>query len=248
MPEFGLLGRSLQHSFSQTYFSQKFDSLHLADHHYELFELPFIDALPELLGQHPNLRGLNVTIPYKEQVWPYLSEVASSAARVGAVNVIEFAPDGRLIGHNTDVVGFRISLSGFLPPDFTGRALILGSGGASKAVEVALRDLGIGCWVVSRNPMGTGLTYAELTAQVLEDHLLIINATPLGTYPNIEQFPPIPYETLTPQHYLFDLIYNPSETEFMRRGQAQGAQTKNGFEMLCLQAEAAWEIWTGGRE
>ncbi|UOG74382.1 shikimate dehydrogenase [Hymenobacter tibetensis] len=242
MPQFGLLGRSLQHSFSQTYFSQKFDSLHLADHQYELFELPTIDALPELLAEHPDLRGLNVTIPYKEQVWPYLDEIASSAARVGAVNVIEFS-DGRLIGHNTDVVGFRESLKGFVPADFAGRALVLGSGGASKAVEVALRDLNIGYWVVSRNPMGTGLTYAELTPQVLEDHLLVINATPLGTYPKVDEYAPIPYEALTPQHYLHDLIYNPSETEFMRRGQAAGAQTKNGFEMLCLQAEAAWSIW-----
>jgi shikimate dehydrogenase len=242
MPEFGLLGRSLQHSFSQTYFSQKFDSLDLTDHRYELFELPSIDALPELLAEHPDLQGLNVTIPYKEQVWPYLDEIASSAARVGAVNVIEFA-DGRLVGHNTDVHGFRESLSGFLPSGFAGRALVMGSGGASKAVEVALRDLSIGYWVVSRNPMGTGLTYAELTPQILEDHLLIVNATPLGTYPDTEQYPPILYEALTPQHYLFDLIYNPSETEFMRRGQASGAQTKNGFEMLCLQAEAAWQIW-----
>lgn len=243
MPEFGLLGRSLQHSFSQTYFSQKFDNLHLADHNYELFELPSIEALPELLSQHPDLRGLNVTIPYKEQVWPYLTEIASSAARVGAVNVIEFAADGRLVGHNTDIVGFHGSLAGFLPPDFAGRALILGSGGASKAVEVVLRDLNIGYWVVSRNSMGTGLTYAELTPQVLEDHLLVVNATPLGTYPNVEQYPPIPYEALTSQHCLFDLVYNPSETEFMRRGQARGAKTINGFEMLCLQAEAAWDIW-----
>ncbi|UOQ78584.1 shikimate dehydrogenase [Hymenobacter sp. 5516J-16] len=245
MPEFGLLGRSLRHSFSQTYFSQKFHNLELADHHYELFELATMDELPGLLHQHPNLRGLNVTIPYKEQVWPFLNEVAPSAARVGAVNVIEFREDGQLIGHNTDYVGFRESLRGFLPkaklPEM--RALILGSGGASKAVEVALRELNIGYWVVSRNALGAGLTYEELTPRLLQDHPLIVNTTPLGTTPNIEDCPPIPYPYLTSQHYLYDLIYNPTETEFMKRGAAAGAQTKNGFEMLCLQAEAAWQIW-----
>ncbi|QNH62827.1 shikimate dehydrogenase family protein [Hymenobacter sediminicola] len=245
MPEFGLIGRSLTHSFSQTYFTQKFDSLNLADHHYALFELPTINELPALLARHPGLRGLNVTIPYKEQVWPFLSEVAPSAARVGAVNVIEFAADGRLIGHNTDYVGFRDSLRALLPNPWPAglRALVLGSGGASKAVEVALRELGIGYWVVSRNPMGAGLTYQELTPRLLQEHLLIINTTPLGTYPAVEECPPIPYEALTAHHCLYDLIYNPRETEFMKRGQAAGAQTKNGFEMLCLQAEAAWKIW-----
>ena len=245
MPEFGLIGRTLTHSFSQTYFTQKFHSLDLPDHHYELFELPTINDLPALLARQPGLRGLNVTIPYKEQVWPFLSEVAPSAARVGAVNVIEFAAAGRLIGHNTDYLGFRDSLRTLLPHPWPAglRALVLGSGGASKAVEVALRELGIGYWVVSRNPLGAGLTYPELTPRLLQEHLLIVNTTPLGTYPEVEECPPIPYEALTSGHCLYDLIYNPRETEFMRRGQAAGAQTKNGFEMLCLQAEAAWAIW-----
>ena len=245
MAEFGLIGHTLAHSFSQTYFSQKFDSLGLSDHHYELFELPTLDALPALLAQHPQLRGLNVTIPYKEQVWAFLDEVAPSAARVGAVNVIEFAPDGHLIGHNTDYIGFRDSLQHWLPRPLPPglRALILGSGGAAKAVETALRDLKIGGWMVSRNPMGTGLTYKELTPHLLAEHTLIINTTPLGTYPAIGECPPIPYEALTARHYLYDLIYNPRETEFMRRGEAAGAQTKNGFEMLCIQAEEAWKIW-----
>jgi len=247
MPEFGLLGRSLKHSFSQTYFTQKFHNLDLSDYQYELFELATMDELPALLARRPGLRGLNVTIPYKEQVWPYLNEVAPSAARVGAVNVVEFRPDGRLIGHNTDYIGFRDSLRGFVPaaelPQL--RALVLGSGGASKAVEVALKDLGIGYWVVSRNPLGAGLTYDELTPRLLQEHRLIINTTPLGTFPAVEECPPIPYEALTSQHYLYDLIYNPRETEFMQRSQAHGAHTKNGFEMLCLQAEAAWKIWNG---
>ncbi|RSK37115.1 shikimate dehydrogenase family protein [Hymenobacter metallilatus] len=245
MPEFGLLGRSLKHSFSQTYFTQKFHNLGLDDHHYELFELTIIQELPALLTAHPELRGLNVTIPYKEQVWPFLNAVAPSAAKVGAVNVIEFREDGHLIGHNTDYAGFRDSLRSFLPNGNLSaiRALVLGSGGASKAVEVALRELGIGYWVVSRNAMGAGLTYQELTPRLLQEHQLIINTTPLGTFPEVHECPPIPYEALSGQHYLYDLIYNPRETEFMRRGQAAGASTKNGFEMLCLQAEAAWKIW-----
>ncbi|UYZ62822.1 shikimate dehydrogenase family protein [Hymenobacter weizhouensis] len=245
MPDYGLIGRSLRHSFSQTYFTQKFHNLDLADHRYELFELSSVEELPALVQREPNLRGLNVTIPYKEKVWPFLDGVAPSAARVGAVNVIEFREDGRLIGHNTDMVGFRDSLRSFLPVGFQGRALVLGSGGASKAVEVALRDLNLGYWVVSRNPLGPGFTYDELTPRLLQEHPLIINTTPLGTFPDVHECPPLPYEALTTQHYLYDLIYNPRETEFMRRGATAGAQTKNGFEMLCLQAEAAWKIWQG---
>ena len=249
MPEFGLLGRSLKHSFSQTYFTQKFHNLDLPDHQYELFELTTMNELPALLAERPALRGLNVTIPYKEQIWPFLDEVASSAARVGAVNVVEFRADGRLVGHNTDYVGFRESVRHFLGaiPPVGLRALVLGSGGASKAVEVALRDLNIGYWVVSRNPLGHGLTYEDLTPRLLQDHPLIINTTPLGTYPDVTECAPIPYSAITSQHYLYDLIYNPAETEFIKRGADAGAQTKNGFEMLCLQAEAAWQIWQGGK-
>lgn len=245
MTEFGLLGRSLKHSFSQTYFSQKFHSLGLADYRYALFELADMHELPALLAAHPQLRGLNVTIPYKEQIWPFLNEMAASAARVGAVNVVEFRADGRLVGHNTDYIGFRDSLRALLPSPVPAgmRALVLGSGGASKAVEVALRELEIGFWTVSRNPLGPGLTYDELTPQLIREHLLVINATPLGTFPDVADCPPLPYEALTPQHYLHDLVYNPAETEFMRRGLAAGTQVKNGFDMLCRQAEAAWNIW-----
>lgn len=244
MKEFGLIGKSLSHSFSQTYFSQKFASLGLPDHQYELFELSNISELPELLARHPELRGLNITIPYKEQVWPYLSEISSAAARIGAVNVIDCTPDGRYVGYNTDYIGFRASLHDFYPLRGSGaRALVLGTGGSSKAVEAALRELGISYWLVSRNPLSTGLTYDDLTADVLAGHSLIINATPLGTFPRVDECPPIPYEALTPAHYLYDLIYNPSETLFLKKGREVGAQTKNGFEMLCLQAEAAWEIW-----
>lgn len=244
MRTFGLIGRSLTHSFSQTYFTQKFYQLGLDDCRYELFELAAPNELPALLARHPDLAGLNVTIPYKEQIWPYLTDVASSAALVGAVNVIERRPDGSLIGHNTDYVGFRESLRGFYPlrgPE--ARALVLGTGGAAKAVAVALRELGIAHWLVSRDPLSAHLTYAELTPAVLAAHSLLINTTPLGTYPNVGACPALPYDALGPQHYLYDLVYNPSETQFLRNGSAAGAQTKNGFDMLERQAEAAWNIW-----
>ena len=245
MRTFGLIGRTLSHSFSQTYFSQKFDRLHIADCHYELFELAEANELPQLVARHPDLAGLNVTIPYKEQIWPYLTRVAPSAALVGAVNVIEFLADGSLVGHNTDYVGFRESLRKFYPAATSPgqRALILGTGGAAKAVAVALRELGIAHWSVSRDPRSAQLTYAELTPAIIGAHPLIINTTPLGTYPAVQECPPLPYEALTPAHYLFDLIYNPRETRFLERGRLAGAHTKNGFEMLELQAEAAWAIW-----
>jgi len=246
MREFGLLGRSLQHSFSQAYFTQKFEHLGLADHRYELFELPAITELPALLRAHPDLAGLNVTIPYKEAIWLYLHDVSPNAARVGAVNVVEFQEGGRLRGHNTDIIGFRESLGRFYPPALgTGRALVLGTGGTSKAIAVVLQERGIPCWFVSRNPLNHGLTWQDLTPEIVAAHPLIINATPLGTYPNVHECPPLPYEALTPAHYLFDVVYNPSETEFLRRGREAGAQTRNGFEMLTFQAEASWKIWTG---
>jgi shikimate dehydrogenase len=245
MRTFGLLGRTLAHSFSQTYFSHKFDRLRLTDCRYELFELAEASDLPQLLARYPDLAGLNVTIPYKEQIWPYLTRVASSAALVGAVNVIEFLADGSLVGHNTDYVGFRESLRKFYPAATTPgqRALILGTGGAAKAVAVALRELGIAYWFVSRDPLSAQLTYAELTPAIISAHPLIINTTPLGTYPAVQECPLLPYDALTPAHYLFDLIYNPRETLFLERGRLAGAHTKNGFEMLELQAEAAWAIW-----
>lgn len=244
MRTFGLIGRSLSHSFSQAYFTQKFYSLGLNDCRYELFELASARELPALLVQHPGLVGLNVTIPYKEQIWPYLTDVATSAALVGAVNVIELRPDGSLIGHNTDYVGFRESLRPFYPTrGAAARALVLGTGGAAKAVGVALRELDIAYWLVSRDALGPQLTYADLTPEVLAAHPLIINTTPLGTYPDVAACPPLPYPALTPQHYLYDLVYNPGETLFLQKGRAAGAHVKNGFDMLERQAEAAWDIW-----
>lgn len=244
MRVFGLLGRSLIHSFSKSYFSQKFTQLGLADCRYELFELAEAKELPTLLARYPDLAGLNVTIPYKERLWPYLTQVAPSARLVGAVNVIELRADGSLVGHNTDYVGFRESLRHFYPQrGEAARALVLGTGGAAKAVGVALQELGIAYQVVSRLPGAGQLTYEEVTPTILAENSLIINTTPLGTYPKIAECPPLPYAALTGRHYLFDLVYNPSETLFLQRGRAAGAQTKNGLEMLELQAEAAWAIW-----
>ncbi|GAA4356617.1 shikimate dehydrogenase [Hymenobacter saemangeumensis] len=244
MRQFGLIGRSLRHSFSQTYFTQKFYNLSLPDHQYDLFELENIRELPGLLAAHPDLAGLNVTVPYKEVVLPYLDELAPSAGRVGAVNVIRRLPDGRLIGHNTDYIGFRDSLRAFFPTAGPAtRALILGHGGAAKSVEVALRELEIPYWFVTRNPLDSWLTYEDLTPELIEAHPLIINATPLGTFPKIDECPHLPYHALTPRHHLYDLVYNPAETLFLAKGREAGAQIKNGFEMLCLQAEEAWKIW-----
>lgn len=245
MRQFGLIGRTLSHSFSQTYFAQKFYSLSLTEHQYDLFELATVGELPALLAAHPNLVGLNVTVPYKESVVPYLDELAPSASRVGAVNVIERTPDGRLRGHNTDYVGFRESLRRFYPGRDQGRALVLGAGGAAKSVSVALDELGIPYWVVTRDPLGHGLTYDDLTPALVAAHPLIVNATPVGTFPHVDECPRLPYAALTAQHYLYDLVYNPAETLFMAKGKEAGAQVKNGFEMLCLQAEAAWNIWHG---
>lgn len=246
MQQFGLIGHTLSHSFSQTYFTEKFSSLGLREHRYDLFELASIGELPGLLAAHPDLVGLNVTVPYKEAVVPYLDALAPSAAQVGAVNVIERAGDGRLVGHNTDCIAFRDSLRAFFPHrGDDARALLLGSGGAAKAVEVALQELKIPHRHVTRNPQGPGLTYDDITPQALASHPLIINATPVGTFPHVDACPRLPYEALTEQHYLYDLVYNPMETLFMAKGREAGAQVKNGFEMLCMQAEAAWAIWNG---
>ena len=248
MRQFGLIGRTLRHSFSQTYFTQKFYSLGLAGHHYDLFELATIGELPALLAAHPALVGLNVTVPYKETVVTYLDELASSACRVGAVNVIERTPEGLLRGHNTDYVGFRDSLRTFMPETADVRALVLGAGGAAKAVTVALNELGIPHWAVRRDMLGPGLTYDDLTPALVAAHSLIINATPVGTFPHVDECPRLPYEALTERHYLYDLVYNPTETLFMTKGKEAGAHVKNGFEMLCLQAEAAWDIWNAPLE
>lgn len=242
---YGLIGYPLTHSFSQQFFNRKFDAEQI-DARYVNFELPAITDLPGVLASHRNLRGLNVTIPYKEQVIPYLDEMDDDAAKIGAVNVIKFmhGADGklRLKGFNSDVIGFTDSIRPLIKPDMTG-ALILGTGGASKAVARGLESLGIAHTFVSRTPGEGRITYADLTPEVMAAHTVIVNTTPLGMYPHTDECPDIPYELLTPEHLCYDLLYNPDVTLFMKRAEEQGATVKNGLEMLLLQAFAAWDIW-----
>jgi shikimate dehydrogenase len=240
--DYGLVGYKLTHSFSQKYFTDKFISEGIKDSQYHLFELDTIADFPALLKKYPTLKGLNVTIPYKEAIIPYLDELEPTAAKIGAINVVKFE-NGRLIGHNSDYQGFMQSLQNFYPCYSQSQALVLGTGGAAKAVMAALDYLNIGYKVVSRKKRPGMLTYQELTPSVMSVVSLIVNASPVGTYPRVDECPAIPYELLSGHHYLYDLVYNPAETLFLKRGQQMGAKTINGYEMLCLQAEVAWQIW-----
>ncbi len=240
MNRFGLLGRNISYSFSQGYFTQKFKDLGLEGHSYENFDLQKIEELKNVLAQD-HLRGLNVTIPYKQEVIPYLDELDPKAEKIGAVNTIQFSKRG-LKGFNTDAYGFKKSLEPFLKPHHT-HALILGTGGASKAVRFVLDELGIANTYVSRSKKDGQYTYEELDKDIIEKNTLIINCTPLGTYPNIEDKPALPYQYLGPRHLLYDLIYNPEKTSFLAYGEAKGATISNGLKMLEQQAEKAWEIW-----
>lgn len=246
MPKFGLLGRTLSHSFSKKYFTEKFEKLGLIDYNFSLFEIPQISDFPKLVQSHLPLNGMNVTIPYKEEVIPYLDGLDISAQNVGAVNVIKFLENGKLIGYNSDCYGFKTSLLNTLKLenlDLPKSALILGTGGAAKAVLAVLRDINIGYKIVSRE-LGKGdLTYSDLDHELISTHSLIVNASPLGTYPKVEECPSIPYQHLTSHHLLFDLVYNPETTLFMSQGAKYNAKVNNGLEMLHLQAEKAWEIW-----
>lgn len=242
MRSFGLIGRNISYSFSAGYFSEKFQKEGISDCSYENFDLQDISEFPKLIKSKPNLIGLNVTIPYKEQVIPYLDGLHETAAEIGAVNTIKITSEGKLTGYNTDYYGFQKSIGPFLKPAHS-QALILGTGGASKAVAYALKNLNINYLYVSRNAIKNGLTYSDLTQGIIGSHLLIINCTPLGTFPNVENKPDIPYQFLTPNHLLYDLIYNPSETAFLKMGREKGATICNGLDMLVHQAEKAWEIW-----
>jgi shikimate dehydrogenase len=238
---YGLLGKTLKHSFSKAYFTEKFAALNIADCRYENFELTSIDELPGLLVNNPSIKGLNVTIPYKEDVIPFLDEKNEVVRKINACNCINIV-DGKLIGHNTDVFGFEQSLRPFLKPHHT-KALILGTGGAAKAVQYTLKKLGISFLVVSRSKNDFTATYEEVDKSILQNYTLIINTSPLGMYPKMDEAAPIPYDFLTSQHLLFDLIYNPEKTLFLKRGEECGAQIANGKEMLLLQAEESWRIW-----
>ncbi|CAG5081975.1 shikimate dehydrogenase family protein [Parvicella tangerina] len=244
MKTFGLIGKKLTHSFSQKYFTDKFERLKLAEHQYVNFELSSIEELPELIkSQRPT--GLNVTIPYKEEVIQFVDQLSQEASEVNAVNTLKInylSDDIEIIGHNTDVFGFRQSIK----PFFEGRhekALILGTGGASKAVEYVLKKLGVEVTLVSRQPKQGQLSYEEINEYVIKFHQMIVNTTPVGMYPHSDEKVDISYDALTNGHLLIDLIYNPEETQFLKEGKARGAKTLNGLSMLHQQAEKAWEIW-----
>lgn len=238
---FGLIGHPLSHSFSKKYFTEKFDKLGLADCRYDLFPLSAIDELPALLASNPELEGLNVTIPYKKEVLQFLDGAALPAG-LQACNCIQIEK-GRLTGYNTDAAGFEKSMRPLLKPWHT-QALVLGNGGAAEAVLYVLKKLGISFEVVSRSlHKGSTLTYDQLNKAILEKSTVIVNTTPLGMYPKVEACPEIPYEFLSDQHLLYDLVYNPAETLFLQKGKQKGATIKNGEEMLVLQAEESWTIW-----
>lgn len=245
MQKYGLVGYPLKHSFSIGYFNEKFSSEKI-EAEYINFEIPDINNFPEIIQANPNLHGLNVTIPYKEKVIPYLDELDKQAAAIGAVNVIKIIRNKggkpKLIGYNSDIIGFTQSIQPLLQSHHK-KALILGTGGASKAVFHGLKNLGIEAKFVSRTARFGMLTYEELNAEIIKEYTVIVNSTPVGMYPKVDACPDIPYEAITSEHLLYDLLYNPNITLFMKKGEAKGAVTKNGLEMLLLQAFAAWEIW-----
>lgn len=239
--QFGLIGKHLSHSFSKKYFSEKFEKEQLP-HTYSLYELKEIGELPGLVKSNPGLRGLNVTIPYKETVIPLLDELSNEARMAGAVNTILLST-GRSKGFNTDIYGFSNSIKPFLEPHHQ-RALILGSGGSSRAVAAVFDSLGIDYFFVSREKTGKKFfSYSDLNEHVLNAFKLIVNCTPVGMYPDTGNAPQISYQYLTAQHFLYDLIYNPAETLFLTRGKEKGARVMNGLDMLKLQAERSWQIW-----
>ena len=240
MEQYGLIGYPLGHSFSKRYFTEKFLNEGIAAT-YELYELPDLAEFGTLLSNSA-LSGLNVTIPYKEAIIPFLDELDETAQKVGAVNTIRFLSDGRLKGYNTDVIGFEQTLKPLLKPYHT-NALVLGTGGASKAVTYVLKRLGINFKLVSRTKTAERLCYADLSQSLIESHLLIVNTTPIGMHPNINAQPPIPYQFLSNRHLLYDLVYNPLQTKFLSNGKAVGATTQNGLAMLEAQAEASYQIW-----
>lgn len=243
---YGLIGFPLDHSFSIDYFNSKFEAENISAR-YINFEIEDIGMLMEIISEYPRLNGLNVTAPYKEQVIPYMNELDASAASVGAVNVIRFIKgeselDLKLKGYNTDVTGFGMSMEALLTPERK-KALVLGTGGASKAVTVALEKLSVDVTHVSRHKSAETVTYEELTRQMVQDHKIVVNATPVGMFPRVDLTLDFPFKFLSPSHLCYDLIYNPNETKFMRLSREQGAEVKNGLEMLLLQAFQSYEIW-----
>ena len=250
MTTYGLIGYPLGHSFSRKFFTEKFEKEGI-DAQYLNFEIPSIEEFPDIIKNNPNLRGLNVTIPYKQQVMQYLDDISEEAKAIGAVNVIAPRPpkgegcrDVRLVGYNSDVIGFVESIQPLLKPHHK-KALILGTGGASKAIRYGLeKKLGLETLFVSRSAREGMITYEDVNEAVLKEYEVIVNCSPVGMYPHVDECPALPYETMNENHLLYDLVYNPLETLFMKKGAAQGATVKNGLEMLHLQAIASWEFWT----
>lgn len=241
--KFGLLGRNISYSFSSGYFTDKFKKLNLEEHKYVNFDIQKIQEFPFVLKSNKMLQGMNVTIPYKEEVVKYLDLLDDTAKEIGAVNTIKFLKDGRLKGFNTDVFGFENSIKPLLKSHHT-KALILGTGGASKAVAYSLEKNNIDFKFVSRVPSSEKqISYNDLSEEIMNGYSIIVNCSPIGTFPKINEAPSIPYQYITEKHLLFDLIYNPEETAFLKKGKHNGAITKNGYEMLVLQAEEAWRIW-----
>ena len=241
MAKYGLIGKNIGFSFSKTFFTSKFSQENRTDT-YVNFDIESIDTLKEIIVDNSTLKGLNITIPYKESVIPLLDRLDKEAKKIGAVNTIKIQRDGRLVGYNTDHYGFAKSLADFFPlKDKT--ALILGTGGAAKAIAYVLETMDFEYQYVSRTKTKTTLSYSDVNRDIISKHFLIINCTPLGTFPKIQEFPNIPYQFLTRDHVLFDLIYNPRETEFLKMGHAKGARVTNGLKMLEYQAKKAWSIW-----
>jgi len=241
---FGLVGKNISYSFSKGYFSEKFSKSKLSNHEYVNFDIQKIEDFSKIIHEFKFcLKGLNVTIPYKQDVFLYLDKVDKTARKIGAVNTIRITKKGNLKGYNSDVVGFQKSIEPLLQSHHT-KALILGTGGASKAISYVFKQMGITYCKVSRNPKKKKeISYLDITKELLSEYTIIVNSSPIGTYPNIDQKPTIPYQYLTDKHLLYDLIYNPEETAFLSEGKRKGAQIKNGFEMLQLQAEESWRIW-----
>ena len=243
MKLYGLIGYPLGHSFSKQYFTEKFVKEGIKDCAFEAFPIPSIDEFPALLKAHPDLKGLSVTIPYKEQVLPYITELSEEVKFIGATNSIKISGD-KLIAYNTDIIGFERSFLKSLKSTHT-KALVLGTGGASKAVQYVLRKLNIAFLVVTRSTQlkNGEINYNDIDAKMMGEYTVIINSSPVGMYPNVDVCPDIPYQFLTGDHYLYDLVYKPEETLFLKKGKEKNAVVENGYDMLLLQAEASWKIW-----
>lgn len=239
---YGLIGKNIDYSFSRNYFTERFKKKRDNKSIYVNFDIENITLFPSLFDEYKDIKGLNVTIPYKQAIIPYLDEVSKIAKKIGAVNTIQISKKGKLKGYNTDWYGFYYSLKPLLKFQHK-KALILGTGGASKAIEYALTKLKIQYLLVSRTKQEGVITYEDIDANLMSEYTIVINTTPVGTFPNIKDKPQLDYSLFTPKHIAYDLIYNPEETTFLRLAKEHGAKTKNGYEMLVLQAERAWEIW-----